>query len=209
MNKIPESSVAPDSFSPFWQRWKAVILIACIAVFGLPLAWQATNLIAENRERKVQKAFQQLGEDAEARRSFTQRYPQTRQAGVAYLQLAHESYRSGRYTEAAEFYEAASRALPKGPWRDRAILGMTMAKVFLLGEGNASGFKELMQDESLMESTRAEAAYHQAVLDWKAGDFVAARESINFINTLHFAGIAWKQKGLNLLDKIPSSFELP
>ena len=186
-----------------WQRWqKAVIGLIAVVSIGV-FIWQGQQLLSAKRQDQIVAAFQTIGDDEAAALAFTTTYPETPQAGLAFLKLAHRRYTNQAYTEAADFYRRAMQCLPDNPWQSRARLGEAMAIAFTDPLQGKLKLQSLTEIPTVLDSIRAQAAYHLAVLYWEAGRFPAIEEQINFINNLEYAGVIWRERAQALLQKIP------
>ena len=186
-----------------WQRRQKLIIALIIALLIGVLIGQGLLMLAAHRQKQVEAAFQALGEEDTDWIIFTETYPQTPQAGLAFLKLAHRSYSKQSYPEAAEFYRQAARQLTAKPWRSRALLGEAMALTLADPSQGEEKLGHLTEDHSVLDSIRAEAAYNLAILYWDAGAYASMQTQINFIRQLEYAGAVWTEKVRALQQKIP------
>src|SRR5208283_1094586 len=90
--------------------------------------------------------------------------------GAAEVTIADHSYSAGKYAEALGAYTSAIADLPSGPIQARARIGQAMSQA-LTGKGAEAeaNLRKLMNDTSLLKTTRCEAGYHLAVMALDAG----------------------------------------
>lgn len=188
-----------------WKKWRYWIM-AVIVLSGLSLiSWKSVQLIQKKLERSIQTSFEEAIDEKE-KLSFTKQYPKTSQAGIIYLQMANDRYRTEKYAEAAVYYQKAENILPS-PFKGRALIGQAMAllqstknKDKIKGEGL---LETITKNSTLLDTIRAQAAYNQALIYWDRDDFPAVKKSLVFIENLEQAGILWLQKAQNFRRKIP------
>ena len=187
----------------FWRRRQKSIIGVCLLLLTGVLVWQGSLLFTSVREERIQKAFQELGEDEAERLAFTKKYPQAPQSGLVLLQLGHQRYADKAYPKAADFYQQAVQRLEDNPWRSRALLGRAMALTLADSEKGREPLQRLTEDLTVLDSVRAQAAYNLAVLDWDAGTYADMQKRIDFVDQLEYAGNMWQQKIQALKQRIP------
>ncbi|MCC5842028.1 MAG: tetratricopeptide repeat protein [Opitutales bacterium] len=203
----PESELPPDAdieerFNEFWKRNGLWIFLVVVLVGGIVIGRQTFEYIGERRETAIQDAFLALDSSA-ARIAFAEEHARHTLAGMTWMHLAAEKYEAEDFTQAAGYYERAGSVLQGSPMADRARLGRAMSLLMLGDAASADEYLEALSlDARVLDSTRAEAAYHQAVMRWEKGDVAAAGESLERIFALDDAAI-WEQRATFLQDRIP------
>ena len=186
----------------FWQRHRNTIVTGVVVVIVLVGAFELWSYLDERRETSIRNAFQ--GADSpSALLSFAESYPDHSLAGFAYLQVANSEYREKAFESAASHYHDAIAILADTPLSERARLGYAMSSIAQgqrdIGE---SVLDELAADNTILDTTRAEAAYNLAVLYAEMGDRDSVLEQIDFIGALEQPGY-WLNKTDFLRETIP------
>lgn len=203
----PDSELPPDAdieerFNDFWKRNGVWIFLVVLLAGGIVIGRQTFDYLGERREAAMQEAYLALDSSA-ARVAFAEAHPRHTLAGMVWMQLAAEKYEAGDYTQAAGYYERARTVLQGSPMADRARLGRAMSVLMLGDMATADEYLEALSlDARVLDTTRAEAAYHQAVLRWEKGDIAGAGDSLERIFALDDAAI-WAQRATFLQDRIP------
>lgn len=180
-----------------------LVMIVALVVVAV-LAYQVSGYLAQRNVEKIQTAYQET-EDSTDLVTFGLEYSSHPLGGFAYLQAAHQEYDQKQFKEAAGHYEKAAEILADTPYAGRAQLGYAMAS---LSNGQAviaqQSLETLARDESMLDSTRAEAAYNLAIHHWEKEEFEAVQEQLDFIDTLAKPGYwIWSIKVGQLRDSIP------
>ena len=207
----PEGS-APGDSSPaddfearlviFWQRHYRTVLVSvavvCVAILGYEVVLYAVG----RKEQAIQEAFQAASGNA-ALLAFAREHPTHSLAGVAYLQVAIDQYRNGEFIPASNSYRDAIDRLGDSVLTERARLGYGVASI--RGGEEAIGvdiLTALTLDESILDGTRAEAAYNLAVVHWKNRKIDEVGRQLDLIAGLETPGY-WVNKADGLRTGIP------
>jgi len=204
----PDSDLPPDAdaeerFNDFWKKNGGFIFgtIALIAV--IITGFEGYKLLQNRAETKIQEAFAGLN-DLEAKEAFAVEHPDHPLGGLAFLEVADAEYAEGDYLQAAQHYEAAVGPLTDAgsPMSSRARLGAALSAVRHGDESGVPLLQEIAQDPEVIESIRAQAAYHHAVASWEQGDIPAVRRSLDLLDS--FSGASdWRAAGNRLASQIP------
>ncbi|MFP4541995.1 MAG: hypothetical protein ACLFR7_10230 [Opitutales bacterium] len=205
----PDSDLPPDAdaeerFNDFWKRNGALVFGAIALLAVIVVGRQVLDLVAANREDQLQALYAQSTASRDALLDFAQSHDEHPLGGMAYLELADQTFTDGDFLQSSKYYDAAIAPLSEvqSPFAARARLGAGLAR---LRQGDATGaalLEDLALDAEVMENLRAEAAYHHAVASWEADDLEAVRRSLDlldgFTNTPE-----WRRRGLELASQIP------
>lgn len=185
-----------------WKEYRRVIGGLIGGGLALFIGYQLVGYMAENREAGVREAYR-LVADAESRLAFAEDHVEHPLAGLAYLELAGEKYEAGAFAEAAAQYQSAIAPLGTSLLSGRAKLGYAMASIRSenvdLGEQT---LRNLVDDTSQLDGTRAEAAYHLAILGWSKGEFAEVKKHLERIEELERPGF-WMTKAERLRTTVP------
>lgn len=215
MSKFSEKSQKPDSetlsdsdFSGsgfedalflFWKRNRDKVQLTIVVVLLVAVGALGFKTFQRKRLEKTQQAYLAAIQSGETE-VFTQKYPNSPLAGLIILQSADKAFEDEDYTKAINLYGEAESPLKGTVIEGRTQLGAAIATIYA---GNEAEGKSLLEkiagNAKLLESDRAEAAYHLAVLALNQGDFETARKQLDFVGTLDKAGF-WGQKA-SLLKK--------
>lgn len=199
----PSSSLdMEDRVFLLWKDYRKLIIAVVVVFFGLLIGYQSVGYLDERGEAGVREAFRSVT-DAESRLAFAQEHAGHPLSGLAYLELASEEYESGDFADAAAHYEAAIEPLGESPLSGRAKLGY--AVTVIRSEDVDSGeqlLRSIVEDGSQLDGTRAEAAYHLAILYWSRGDFAEVKKHLEQIEELERPGF-WMTKAEGLRTTIP------
>ena len=191
-----------DRIFLLWKDYRKLIIAVVVFFFVLLIGYQSVGYLDERREAGVREAFRSVT-DAESRLAFALEHAGHPLAGLAYLELASEEYESGDFAVAAAHYEAAIEPLGESPLSGRAMLGYAMAA--LRSEDLDSGeqmLQNIVEEGSQLDGTRAEAAYHLAILSWSRGDFAEVKKHLEQIEELERPGF-WMTKAERLRTTVP------
>jgi predicted negative regulator of RcsB-dependent stress response len=197
----PESELPPDAdleerFNDFWKQNGTGIFggiaVGAVIVVGI----QLFQYMGVRKEQSIRDAFAAAGDTA-AKIEFADEYPDHPLAGLAQLQIADMRYEDESFSEAADSYAAAARSFEDPTLVSRALLGQGMS---LLRAGQMESGRAILEaiafDNSALDQTRGEAAFHLAVSYWEEGDHQSAHETIDVI--LSIDSPFWSYRG-NLL----------
>jgi hypothetical protein len=209
-----ESDLPPDAdveerFNEFWKKNGPAIFggIGLIAI--IVLGFQLTEFLKLRGEANLQDDYAALS-TSEARLEFAQKHEDKPLGGLAYLELADESYRAESFLEASNYYEKAIEALAEGNaiLIARARLGCGIA---YLKAGDTRGLEwldDLANDPDALETIRAEAAYNHAYATWEDSKIDEARRSLDLLAT--FSDVPeWQAAGQNLRNLLPAAEVAP
>lgn len=202
-----ESDLPPDAdveerFNEFWKKNGVGIFIAIALGAVIVLGYQISNYYNEQREEGVRAAYTAAASNAE-RLDFAEEHQGHPLAGVTWMELAEEVYNEGDAQAALSYYERAADVLEGSPLGDRARLGVAMSQL-LLGETEDArmGLEVLAENRMALDATRAEAAYHLAVIHWEADNAEGMRDALDRIFELGDASM-WAFRAQMLQSRVP------
>ena len=196
----------------FWKRNRRVIEGAAVLLFLVVVSYQVMIYIGEKRKASLQRAYQEAAA-GEERIAFAEANSRNPLSGFAYLEEAHREYGEREFVTAAEHYRLAVETLEDTPFAGRARLGFAMARIQSgHGDEGRSTLLEIATDMQELDTTRAEAAYHLAVLHWEREEFSEMKDQLDFIAGLEFPGLwkppYWISKAEELTNSLPELREL-
>ena len=192
-----------DRLYLFWEKnGKTITAVGVVIVLGLAGRW-GFEQYAAYRERQVQEAYAGAlnNKDLEA---FASANPAAALSGVARLRLADEAYKAGDYRAASATYIAATPLLKDTPLAHRARLGSALSLLQAQDASARPALEALANDVGLAKASRAEAAYHLAVLDRDAGRNEDATRWAVLAISVDTSGL-WSQRATQLKDLIPAT----
>ncbi len=187
----------------FWQRYRTHVYAAVITIFAVWGGYSAWELYQQHRTEKLQAGYQAaLGDNAKLV-AFAKDNAGTELAGLALLKAADANYGEAKFGEAADLYGKAAESLKGTPIAGRALIGKGMS---LLKAGQAASAKPVFEgaanDAALVDTYRAEAAFHLATHYHEAKDLVNARAW--YARSAGFAGGGiWKGRAEQILANTP------
>lgn len=205
----PDSDLPPDAdaeerFNDFWKK-NGVMIFGAIAVVAIVITGvQGFELLQERNQRKVQAVFAEANSN-DARLTFAADHPDHPLAGVALLEVADAEYAAGDFLQAANHYQGAIEPLAEAqsPLAGRARLGAAMA---LLRQGDDEALlrlDDIARDAEVIETVRAQAAYHRAVVALERDDDAAARSALDLLGSFD-AAPRWQADGERLAARLPA-----
>lgn len=191
-----------DQVIAFWDKHQKTILVLVVAASVLALAFPIAAYVSELRREALQAEYSEARENGSLR-AFAESHAKQPLGGMALLNLANDAYEAGDYSSAADDYAAARDAFGDHPARERALVGFAMAT---LKSGETTEARRLLEaiatDSTLLDTSRGEAAYALAILDWEAGDIEGVRARLNLIDGFEGSGF-WKRRADLLRTSIP------
>jgi hypothetical protein len=188
-----------DALFLFWRRNRDKIQLTLLALLLIAVGALGFKAFQRKQLEKTQAAYLAAVESGETA-AFAQKYSSSPLAGLVLLQSADKAFEQEDFTQAIANYTEASAALKGTVIEGRAQLGVAIANIYA---GNNDQGKSLLssiaQNPKLLNSDRAEAAYHLAIIELNAGEIEAAGKQLTAIETLDDSGF-WGQKA-NLLRK--------
>lgn len=186
-----------------WERNRNAIITTVVVAALLIIGYHGAGYMAQRKEAAIRDEYSRADNIA-ARLSFAVDHPDHPLAGYAYLEVANEQYTQGEYLQAAEHYQTAIDSLEGTPLQQRARLGYAMAAI--RNNDRATGqtiLKELANDTTILDATRAEAAYNLAILHWQDNDLPTVKAQLDLIAGLDQPGY-WINKADGLRARIPN-----
>ncbi len=203
-----ESGLPPDAdveerFNKFWEKNGIGIFIAIALGAIIVLGYQISTYVGEQREAGVREAYMAASSSVE-QISFAEEYAKHPLAGVTWMELAEAVYTEEDFGQALAYYQRAVDVLQGNPLGDRARLGVAMSQLMLGQTEDARlGLEILAEDRMALDVTRAEAAYHLAVVYWEAGNSEGMREALDRIFELGDASM-WAFRAQMLQHRVPA-----
>lgn len=191
-----------DAFFLFWKRNRDKIQITMVVVLLVAVGGLGFKAFQRKKLEKTQNAYLEAVQSGETQ-AFAQKYASSPLAGLVLLQSADKAFDKEEFTQAVSLYKEAGAALKGTVIEGRTQLGEAIANIYA---GNEAKGKTLLgsiaQNPKLLESDRAEAAYHLAVLALNQDELDIARTQLDFIETLNDSGF-WGQKAALLKKAAP------
>jgi hypothetical protein len=168
-----------DQLQLIWKNHRNTIIgliaVLVLAIIGL----QVWRMLESEREAATQAAFG-AATTVEAKRAFARDHAGHPLAGAALLYVADESYKNGRFEEAAREYASASAALTEPLLVGRSRIGEAVSA---LKAGQTTKGEQLLtkiaEDPTVLLAYRAQAYYEIATFAESAGDIAKARDSVD------------------------------
>jgi len=191
-----------DQLLVYWNRHKNQIVLAVglaiTLIIGIQLSkWWSVKSLSDRGQ-----AYSEATEDAE-KEAFANKFSGTDLGGIAYLELADKHYTDGDFAAAVPVYEKAFNAFGMVEFKQRAHLGLAMARLQAGEESNAAKDLEAVADNAdYPDAARGEALYQLSIIDWKNGSFESMLQRQDRIDGLTNAG-NWQGKALQLQNSVP------
>ncbi len=202
-NELPPDADVEERFNEFWKKNGFGIFVGISLGAVLVLGFQISAYVSGQREANIQSAFLAL-ETSEQRAAFAEEHRRHPLAGMALLELGDSAYDEGDYGSALGHYERAARALEGTPVAGRARLGAAMSELMLDQREDAKvALNVIASDGRLLVGTRAEAAYHLAVIHWEDENHSAMEEALDIIHDLEGASL-WAFRANVLRQRVPA-----
>lgn len=200
---LPPDADIEDRFNDFWKKNGGFVFAGVALLAVIVVGSQSVGYLEDRGEQKLRAQYAQVT-SSEARLEFAEKYNKHPLGGLAYLELADQSYRAESYLEAISYYDSATEVLgdDNSILANRARLGCGMAH---LQAGDSLGLEkleDLANDPDAIEVIRAEAAYQHAFAAWEASDLDAARRSLDLLGTFT-AAPEWQALGFDLRSMMP------
>lgn len=209
----PNSELPPDAdleerFNDFWKKNGASIAVA-VVIAGLGVAGvQGWRWYQSKQEAEKAAAYAAAGDDS-AKLAFAKANPGHALSGAALLEAADHEYASGEYTAAIEHYTLAAQSLAGTAFAERATLGLGISQIRAgQAEAGLATLDALAGNSLAVESSRAEAAYHAAVVRWERKDWTALKANLDLIDGLKEAPM-WSFRAQGLRSRVPELAQLP
>ena len=168
----PKSAATPavvhpvDSFAEklhqFWQRNRSAFLTGCVLVLVGIFVRGGYDYYAQQREKDIERDYASAGTPDQLK-AFAAAHAGHALAGVTWLTLGDDAFKSGNYAEAIADYDQALPTLKDNPLAGRIKLGAAMARLLSgkAAEGE-SALNQLADDPKQLKGLRVEAAYQLA-----------------------------------------------
>tara|TARA_B110000438_G_scaffold277533_1_gene300250 strand:+ start:403 stop:1122 length:720 start_codon:yes stop_codon:yes gene_type:complete len=205
---LPPDADIEDRFNDFWKK-NGTFVFAIIALLAvIVVGSQSVGYIEDRGERKLRDQYAQISSN-EARLEFAEKHDNHSLGGLAYLELADQSYRAESFLEASNYYDNAAEVLEESNsiLANRSKLGSGMA---YLRAGDSLGLERLealANNPDAIEAIRAEAAFHHAYAAWEASNLDDAQRSLDLLGTFSTAP-EWQALGNDLQSMMPAA-EVP
>jgi len=191
-----------DALFLFWKRNRNKIQLTIVVVLLVAVGGLGFKAFQRKKLEKTQGAYLEAVQSGETE-AFAKKYSSSPLAGLILLQSADKAFEEEDFTQAITRYKEAGTALKGTIIEGRTQLGGAIANIYA---GNEAEGKKLLgsiaQNPKLLESDRAEAAYHLAILALNKGETDTARTQLDFIETLNNSGF-WGQKAALLKKAAP------
>jgi predicted negative regulator of RcsB-dependent stress response len=165
----PALLLTEERLQQFWTENRSYVTLLC-ALLGLAvLARYGWEYYSAKQELQVEQAYGSAT-SIDLLKNFAAEHPNHILAHVAELRLADQAYASGRIAEARDDYGHVSLFLKTGPLAARARLGLGVSQIQTgeTVEGEAT-LRQLADEKTQYEATRAEAIYQLASAAYSAG----------------------------------------
>ncbi len=202
-SELPPDADVEERFNEFWKKNGFGIFVGISLGAVLVLGFQISAYVGAQRESNIQSAYLALETPAE-RVAFAEEHSRHPLAGMAWLELGDAAYDAGDYSGALGHYERAARALEGTPVAGRARLGAAMSELMLDRREDAKvALNVVASDGRLLAGTRAEAAYHLAVIHWEDENLSAMEEALDLIHDIEGASL-WAFRANVLRQRVPA-----
>jgi tetratricopeptide (TPR) repeat protein len=152
-----------------WDKYGTLLYILVAVVGAAILAKGGWDYLNAQKELGIKKDYAEAT-TPDAMKTFVANHPGHVLTGVAELSIGNNAYATGKFTDALTAYNAAAADLPAGPFQANAKMGAAMALLQTGKSGEAeAALHALLNDSSLLKTTRCEAGYHLAVIAIAAG----------------------------------------
>lgn len=201
-SELPPDADLEERFNNFWKN-NGTFIFGAIALAALAvIGYQTYQWIARIGEERTRSAYASV-ESTEELIAFAEDNGGHPLSGLAYMELANRRYAAEDYTQAAAHFQKASEILKGSPTAGRARIGGAMA--LLLGSNPQSGtqaLRDILGDNSLLSSVRAEAGYNLALHLWREGNYSSMEDVISQVEMLQESGL-YGQQVMQLRQRIP------
>ena len=169
----PQSAELPPSpevnLQRAWDKYGTLLYILVAVVGAGVLAKGGWDYLNAQKELGIKKDYAEAT-TPDAMKTFVANHPGHVLTGVAELSIGNNAYATGKFTDALAAYNAAATDLPAGPFQANAKMGAAMALLQTGKAGEAeAALHALLNDSSLLKTTRCEAGYHLATIAIAAG----------------------------------------
>jgi tetratricopeptide (TPR) repeat protein len=169
----PQSAELPPSpevnLQRAWDKYATLVYIVIAVVAAGILAKGGWDCLNVQKELGIKKDFAEAT-TPDALKTFVANHPGHVLTGVAELSIGNSAYATGKFTDALAAYNSAASDLPAGPFQANAKMGAAMSLLQTGKSGEAeAALHSLLNDASLLKTTRCEAGYHLAVIAVAAG----------------------------------------
>ncbi|MBI5424761.1 MAG: tetratricopeptide repeat protein [Opitutae bacterium] len=198
----PPPPAGADAFAAdvqtFWEKNRSFIFILVAAVLLGLIGREGWQWFQASREQGVQEEYVKAGDNVGTLAKFAAANKGHALAGVALLRVADDNYAKNDFKSAAANYTQATETLENDALKSRAKLGAAMSQI-AAGDRTAgeTALKAVSADTKAVAATRAEAAYHLAVLLKDAGRVDDAKKAIEEVKKIDAAGL-WAQRSFAL-----------
>ncbi|MBX3737762.1 MAG: tetratricopeptide repeat protein [Candidatus Didemnitutus sp.] len=198
----PPPPAGADAFAAdvqtFWEKNRSFVLVLVAAVLLGLIGREGWQWFQTSHEQSVQEEYVKAGDNVGSLAKFAAANKGHALAGVALLRVADDNYTKNDFKSAAANYTQATETLASDALKSRAKLGAAMSQI--AGGDRTAGeaaLKAISADTKAVAATRAEAAYHLAVLLKDAGRADDARKAIEDVKKIEANGL-WAQRAFAL-----------
>lgn len=196
----PEIDVTPgfeEKLNQFWTRHRTSMIALFVVILLVIVGRGAWDYMAEQKAEAVQSDYAAAG-TTDQLKAFATANEGTDLAALAWLQVADAAYSDEQGSAAVEAYGKAKSGLGAGALADRASLGLAMSQ--LMAKQNSDGeasLKTLVDDSSVTNGVRSEAAYQLASLAHTANDDASVKKYSDEIMQIDPSSV-WAQRVMAL-----------
>lgn len=184
--------------------WVSYLSGAGVALLVVFIIWGGVTITGEMTQKKIQAEYLNLTDEA-SRASFSKRYSAHPLGGLVLLGQAHNYYEDGNYTAAQAAYAQAAKSGLKNQsvFYEEALLGEAFSSYRVDEKKGLEALKTLAQNNKLMDSTRALAAYELAGYWVQKNDTKQAKDYLALIRVLKNAR-PWQIQAESLTEIYPA-----
>lgn len=172
----------------FWQRNRGGILLGIVAAFVAVLGMEGFEYMRQQERQTEQQAYLEAIQNGTGD-LFVIDYPKSPLSGLIWLEQADEAYTEKDYALAAERYQKANTALEQLPLGTRARIGYGLS---LYKQDNIPAARNTLAsvttDPMALDTLRAEANYHLAVIALERSEPARAVQHLDAISALGYTG---------------------
>ena len=190
---------AEEKISNYWEKNQKSILtsigICFVAIVGL----QGTKIVQNNAALKLQDAYKNaLQEDS--LNDFIKTYKDTLIGGFSALSLANDAYNNENYSDALMYFESAADSLAsnQSPLSSKAQIGIAFCHYQLDLDRGIKALENLLNDDSILDSVRAEAGFTLTSLAKIQGNLEKAKAYAQIVSSLEKGG-SWASRTNQIL----------
>jgi hypothetical protein len=207
-SETPVGANPDEALLGFWEKYREIIVAACIIVLVGIIGWNGWNYFSEQKEAGIERDYAEAT-TPDKLRAFVDAHPSHGLAGVAELRVADAAYQAGQTADAVTAYDRAASLLKTGILAARAQLGEAIAKIQggQAAEGVAA-LHQLADDPKQFANIRAEAYYQLASLAAEAGRASEVQQISTQMMQVEPSS-PWTQRAFGLQAKVPVTAGAP